>query len=163
VGTAKGLDSLTVSDLTPSDLPLIAWSGSATHLESVTKALQRVASGEVDYLAVRAPDGQIVAKGGIDYKQHAEAPTMWQLATRTELQSLGIGTLLIQAMEDRIRARGFKRAMVGVEHNNPRAQALYERLGYKTCGTEHASWERLDKHGRRFLYETEVILLDKKL
>ena len=163
MGAAEGPDSLTVSDLTPADLPLIAWSGSATHLESVTRALERVPSGEVEYLAVRAPDGQIVAKGGIDYKQHAQAPTMWQLATRTELQSRGIGTLLIQTMEDRMRARGFKRAMVGVEHNNPRARLLYERLGYKTCGTEHASWERLDEHGHRFLYETEVILLDKQL
>lgn len=42
---------LTIRDLTPEDLPSCAWSGSATHLASVAKALERAGSGEVDYLA----------------------------------------------------------------------------------------------------------------
>ena len=53
--------------------------------------------------------------------------------------------------------------MMGVEDNNPRARTLYERLGYKECGREKASWEEHDVQGRPFMYETEVTLLRKEL
>jgi hypothetical protein len=53
--------------------------------------------------------------------------------------------------------------MIGVEDNNPRARALYERLGYKECGRGEASWGEHDSEGRPFLYETELTLLKKEL
>ena len=46
---------LTIRDLTHEDLPSCAWSGSATHLASVARALDRAGRGEVDYLAA-CPD-----------------------------------------------------------------------------------------------------------
>jgi len=47
--------SLQVDDLTEDDLPSLGWSGTPLHLVSVGRALERVRSGEVEYLAVRAP------------------------------------------------------------------------------------------------------------
>jgi NAD(P)-dependent dehydrogenase (short-subunit alcohol dehydrogenase family) len=58
---------LAIRDLTRADLPACAWSGGATHLASVARALDRAARGEVDYLAVCPPSGLPVALGGIDY------------------------------------------------------------------------------------------------
>lgn len=74
----------------------------------------------------------------------------------------GYGTLLIQAMEGRIRARDVD-AMLGVESNNPGALRLHKRLGYTECGTEDASWETTDAGGRRFTYRTTLTLLRKQL
>jgi ribosomal protein S18 acetylase RimI-like enzyme len=71
-----------------------------------------------------------VALGGVDYTLTPGAGTLWRLAVHGALQSCGIGTLLIEAAEQRIRARGLHRAELGVEECNPRARALYERLGY---------------------------------
>jgi GNAT superfamily N-acetyltransferase len=76
---------LAVRDLEPGDLPSCTWSGTATHLAAMARALER---------------------------------------TR---QSCGIGALLIQAAEQRIRAHGLRRAELSVEDSNPRARALYER------------------------------------
>jgi hypothetical protein len=78
---------LTVRDLTREDLPSCAWSGSATHLASVARALGRAEHGEVEYLAVCPPSGLPVALGGIDYAVSPGAGTLWQLAVhgaRTE-------------------------------------------------------------------------------
>ena len=57
----NGVASLVVDDLRHDDLALLGWSGSPLHIESITRALTRVPSGEVEYLVVRAPDGAPIA------------------------------------------------------------------------------------------------------
>ncbi len=74
--------TLSINDLMLADLSLIAWSGGATHLESVARCLTRVPKGQVEYLAVRTADGQILAKGGIDYNDHPGAGTITQVAAK---------------------------------------------------------------------------------
>jgi ribosomal protein S18 acetylase RimI-like enzyme len=150
---------VTIRDLAPEDLLSCAWSGSATHLASIARALERARRGEVDYLAVCPPSGLPVALGGIDYAKTPRAGTLWQLA----LQSCGIGTILIQAAEQRIRARGLRRAELGVEECNPRARALYERLGYLAYGREPASWDEEASDGSLTRYETVCTLMRKEL
>ena len=152
-----------IDDLTSDDVSRIGWSGPPTHLRSVRAALERVATGEVEYLCIRDASGNPVAKGGIDYAAHPGAGTLWQLATREDLRSRGLGTLLIAAAEDRVRDRGMRRAVMGVEENNPRARSLYERLGYVEYGGEAAEWDQEDEHGAITRYRTEVALLGKDL
>jgi hypothetical protein len=84
---------LTIRDLTLRDLPSCTWSGSATHLASMAKALERAERGDVDYLAVCVPSGLPVAVGGVDYAKNPGAGTLWQLVVVETLQSCGIGTL----------------------------------------------------------------------
>jgi hypothetical protein len=62
-----GAGALTVDDLRESDLPSIGWSGNPAHLRSVGEKLSAAARGELDYLAVRAPDGTPLAKGAVEY------------------------------------------------------------------------------------------------
>ena len=154
---------LTVRDLTAADLPSCAWSGGATHLASVARALDRAARGEVDYLAVCPPSGLPVALGGIDYARIPGAGVLWQLAVLDALQSCGIGTILIHAAEQRIRDRGRKAAELGVEECNPRARALYERLGYAAYGSEPESWDAEAPDGSIYRYETVCTLMRKEL
>jgi ribosomal protein S18 acetylase RimI-like enzyme len=158
----QGADTLEVDDLRPEDLSDIAWSGSPAHLRHVAEALDRAATGEVDYLAVRAPGGLPVAIGGVDFTVHEGAGTLWQLSTREAFRGLGLGTRLIAEAEERIRRRGLCRAMLGVEDDNARARALYERLGYRECGHERASWERETAAGRA-THVAEITLLEKTL
>src|SRR6516162_10461099 len=154
---------LTIRDLTTEDLPACAWSGSPTHLASVAGALERARLGEVDYLAACPPSGLPVALGGVDYAKTPGAGTLWQLVVDEALQSCGIGTILIQAAEQRIRARGLHRAELGVEECNPRARALYERLGYVAYGREPASWDEEAPDGTITRYETVCTLMRKEL
>ena len=154
---------LTIRDLTPEDLPSCTWSGSALHLASVAKALERARRGEIDYLAACPPSGLPVAIGGIDYTESPGAGTLMQLSVHGALQSCGIGTILIQAAERRILARGLHRAELGVEVSNPRARALYDRLGYVTYGRAPDSWDEQAPDGTIIRYETVCTLMRKKL
>jgi ribosomal protein S18 acetylase RimI-like enzyme len=79
------------------------------------------------------------------------------------LQSCGIGTILIQAAEQRIRARGLRRAELAVEQVNPRARALYDRLGYIPYGSAPDSWDEDGPDGIVTRYETVCTLMRKEL
>ena len=68
---ADGARQLAVGDLRSGELAGLAWSGDPAHLRSVAAALQRAAQGLEDYLVVRAPGGEPVAKMRIDYTSEA--------------------------------------------------------------------------------------------
>ena len=82
---------------------------------SVADALKRARAGEMDYLAACPPSGLPVAIGGVDYAKFPGAGEIVQLSVHPALQSCGIGTILIQAAEQRVRARGLRRSELGVE------------------------------------------------
>jgi ribosomal protein S18 acetylase RimI-like enzyme len=158
-----GVDRLAIDDLQVDDLEGLGWSGSPLHLEQVANDLRRVDDGEVDYLAARLPDGTPVAKGGVDYVHEPGEGSIYQLVTRVELRGLGIGTRLVVEAEERIRARGLPLARLGVEVDNPRARALYERLGYVATGERPAAWEAMRPDGSVFTYETVLTEMKKQL
>lgn len=157
--------SVSVRDLLLRDLPACTWSGSVTHLRKVERELARARAGEVDYLAVCTPVDLPAAIGGIDYELCEGAGTLRQLAVLPALQSRGLGTLLIRAAEQRIRNRGLLRAELAVEdkENNPRARALYERLGYVTYGREPDAWDEEGPDGRIRRHETMCVLMRREL
>jgi len=157
---ASGAAPVEVTPLQLADLGTISWSGSPSHLENVATQLQRVDSGEVVYLVVRA-DGHPVSKGGIDFAKEANAGTVWQLATHPRLEGLGLATRLIHELELRAVERGVRQFRLGVELDNVRARRLYEHLGYAEIGESEASWEAEAADGSRFLYCTTLTEMAK--
>lgn len=54
-----------------------------------------------------------------------------------ELRGQGIGTAMISFVERAVRSRGIPQVGLGVDNENPRAAALYERLGYRDVGCRY--------------------------
>ncbi|MFJ9690797.1 GNAT family N-acetyltransferase [Kitasatospora sp. NPDC101183] len=154
---------VSVRDLTHADLPSCGWAGDALHVRQLAEQLRRAEAGEIDYLAACTPVGLPVAVGGIDYTAKPGAGEIWQLGVHPALRSCGIGTLLIRAAEQRIVDRGLYRAELGVEEGNPRARALYERLGYRAYGSAPDSWDVVAEDGSIRRYETMCTAMHKDL
>lgn len=131
---------LTVRDLQPTDLGDLDWSGGSEHVRAMAAALQAGYAGGVDVLVVALANGRLVATGAVDFRPDAEVGELTMLAVHEHLQSLGLGTRLVAALEERVRARGLSRSRLSVEHDNPRARALYLRLGYREVGGRVDSW-----------------------
>lgn len=154
---------LSARDLTHADLAFCGWAGSDHHLAGVARQLERARTGEVDYLAVCPTTDIPVAKGGVDYRVKEGVGTLWQLAVHPALQSYGIGTFLVESAELRTRSRGLRRAELGVEEGNPRARALYERLGYAAYDRRRDVWDEQAPDGSLRRYETMCTLMRKEL
>lgn len=160
----SGVQALRVDLLSERDLGNMPWSGSSVHLVSVRKQLERAKAGEVEYLAVRSPEGYPVSVGCVDYTQEPDGGFLFQVGTHEQLRGFGIGTHLIQEVERRIAARGREWARLEVETDNPRAKELYERLGYEVYGDLVTdSWEELDKEGNIMMHHAECFQMRKRV
>jgi ribosomal protein S18 acetylase RimI-like enzyme len=160
---ARGPAALEIDDLDPGDLPSLDWAGGATHIRHVANELVRVEAGEVGYLAVRSPAGRPVAAGAVELADPPGTAKLMQLVTHPDVRSLGIGTCLIEALEQRARASAHHAVALGVEVTNPRAEALYQRLGYQAYGSEATGWEQEDADGRVYWHATRCVLMSKRL
>jgi GNAT superfamily N-acetyltransferase len=154
---------LAVRDLTRDDLTACAWSGGPLHLTAVAGELRRAEAGEVDYLAVCPPSGVPVAIGGVDFLPFPDAGYLWQLAVHPLLRRCGLGTLLVGALEDRVRRRGRVRAELRYEAHETGNRAFYERLGYTAYGTVPDGWDRRLPDGTVERYETTCVATRRDL
>jgi len=149
---------LTVRDLEPTDLGDLDWSGGSEHVRVVAQYLQASYADEMAVLVVALANGRLVATGAVDFRPDPAAGELTTLAVHEHLQSLGLGTRLVTALEKRVRARGRDTARLTVEHDNPRARALYRRLGYREVGSRVESWPVAG--GRTYVTTTAVLERD---
>ncbi|MEU9403906.1 GNAT family N-acetyltransferase [Streptomyces sp. NPDC048242] len=100
------------------------------------RRLARQRAGESTYL-VAWLDGRPVGSAemrwtGCDAPEvTVDCPEIGGVAVLPEARSRGIGSGLIRACEELARERGLEVVGIGVAEDNPRAAALYARLGYR--------------------------------
>jgi ribosomal protein S18 acetylase RimI-like enzyme len=131
---------LTFRDLEPADLADLDWSGGPEHIRTVAAALEATYEGKIALLVGCLPNDRLIAMGGVDFRLSEDAGHIWMLAVHERFQSLGAGAQLIAALEKKIIDQGRPLARMLVEHDNPRARLLYERLGYSEAGATLDSW-----------------------
>jgi ribosomal protein S18 acetylase RimI-like enzyme len=127
-------------DLEPADLGDLDWSGGPEHIRAVAAALETSYTGDVALLVGCLPNDRLIAMGGVDFRPSQDAGHIWMLAVHERFRSLGLGAQLIGSLELKIIDHGRPLARMLVEHDNPRARALYERLGYVETGATLDSW-----------------------
>ncbi|MFE7600121.1 GNAT family N-acetyltransferase [Streptomyces sp. NPDC057494] len=117
----------------------------------------RQEAGAGTYLLARR-DGVPVGNGQVRWDGCAapevraavgDCPEFNGLDVREDLRGRGIGTALILAAEDLARERGRTALGLGVADDNPRAAALYARLGYARVLTYTDRWSWTDADGHR--------------
>jgi ribosomal protein S18 acetylase RimI-like enzyme len=107
--------------------------------ESFRRSLQRHQAGEVVYIVAAIGD-KPVGHLGVDLVRVRDAAHLWQFGILPPLQSLGIGSAMVAEAEGAAAAHGFRTAEIGAEVDNPRARALYERLGYSLVDERDGEW-----------------------
>ncbi len=65
---------------------------------------------------------------------YPDCPEVTNLQVHPAQRGRGVGTALMESVEKRVRARGFRWIGIGSADDNPRAAMLYARLGYADTG-----------------------------
>ncbi|MER7517440.1 GNAT family N-acetyltransferase [Streptomyces sp. NPDC126499] len=93
----------------------------------------------------------------------ADCPELNGLDVRADLRGRGIGTALVRAAEDLARERGRTLLGLGVADDNPRAAALYARLGYESVTPYTDRWSHTDAEGRTHHHADSCTFLVRRL
>lgn len=90
-------------------------------------------------LVVQDPAGQI-AGFSLAFPARGPEPLLESLHVLRELQSRGVGTLLLRATAAAIQSRGYTSMRLGVIAGNAGAARFYQRLGGAFAGLEPTGW-----------------------
>ncbi|ETS88254.1 hypothetical protein PFICI_02082 [Pestalotiopsis fici W106-1] len=94
------------------------------------------------YLVARNGEGSVVGIAQLQHgKTHSsvdgaenEIAVMQKVYVDSSMHGQGVGSKLIQAIEDLAREKGVKKLWLTVWEENVKAQRLYQRLGYERTG-----------------------------
>ena len=155
---------IVVRDLIKSDCAALEWHGGTdfrawyhAQWRNHRDELARVLIADVNNF----PIGQ-VAVHWHGKPTHPLVPDVQSLRVFPAFRGLKIGSLLLDCAEGVVRERGFSHISLSVALDNPRAQKLYERLGYHVFGDiYHDEWQYIDARGETHTVREEVLDLVK--
>ena len=117
---------------------------------------RRIKDGRMAALAVEV-DGQVVGHGHISCRSGKMSHVgILGLFIHSRHRDHGIGTELIELLEDQARGNGVESVILEVFASNTRAIHVYEKLGYRHVGVYTDALKRGDRY-------TDCVLMQKTL
>jgi ribosomal protein S18 acetylase RimI-like enzyme len=161
-----------IRTLEETDLPALEWDGEFKHFRRLFRqAYEDMRAGRrlllvLEHLPTASIIGQVFIQWSSSDFRLADGTGrgyLYSLRVKPEFRGRGLGTKLLRAAEDALRARRMCFASIGVEKNNLRARTLYERLGYRLIGEDPGRWSYIDHRGERRDVSEPAWLLEKNL
>ncbi len=153
-----------------SDLSKLEWGGQFTHFREVFKRTFDEQKHNRRLMLVadvgQYPVGQVFVQftsGDLAFADGRTRGYLYSLRVMEPLQRHGLGTRLIAAAEEVLRARGFKWAVIAAAQDNPGAQRLYERLGYTIFTDDPGRWEYIDHEGKLRTVVEPAYVMEKRI
>jgi ribosomal protein S18 acetylase RimI-like enzyme len=147
----------TIRHLQRGDLPALEWDGQYSHFRRVyAEAFERSLLGLTVIWVADLPPYGLIAQVFIQLKcQRPELADgglrayLYSFRVKPPFQNAGLGTRMMRVVELDLIERGYKMVTLNVAKDNPRARALYERLGYRVVDQDPGIWSYIDHNGRR--------------
>lgn len=147
--------TITIRPMVKSDLSALEWDGEFTHFRNVfADVYKKVEKGNVKAWVAVTHDshmlGQVFLQLSSDRLELADGwnrAYLYSLRVRPDWQNLGIGSRLIEMVEDTLRKMNYTRVTLNVARDNQGAIRLYTKLGYKIVAEEPGVWSYPDHEG----------------
>jgi ribosomal protein S18 acetylase RimI-like enzyme len=153
------------------DLQALEWEGEYTHFRrTYQEAFQRMQSGMTIMWVLDLPKTGIIGQAFIQLQcgrpelaDGVERAYMYAFRVRPEYRSLGLGSMLLQYIENYLILRQFSILTLNVAKDNPRAQQLYLKHGYRVVAHEPGEWSYQDEKGIIHHVHEPAWRMEKKL
>ena len=152
---AVWLSKVVIRHLQQKDLFALEWDGEFTHFRRVyAEAYERMLSGLsvlwVAELAGAGIIGQVFIQLTCDRPELADGAQrayLYSFRVRTPYRSGGLGSRIMQTVENDLRSRRFTSVTLNVARDNYRAMQLYQRRGFRIVAPEPGAWSYQDENG----------------
>ncbi len=88
---------------------------------------------------------------------------LYGFRVRPEFRGQGIGTLMMNSIEDDLVRRSYEIITLNVAQENIGAWRLYDSLGYVVVGADEGKWSYLDHNGKRIDVHEPAWRMEKTL
>ncbi len=149
------LQRILIRHLRQDDLPDLEWDGEYTHFRTIyADAYQRTETGNLIAWVIELPGEGVIGQAFVqlicerlELANGLDRAYIYGIRVKPHYRSLGIGSLLLNKIEADLHQRGKLVVTLNVAKDNPRAQVLYERLGYQVVAHEPGIWSYPDDKG----------------
>lgn len=138
------------------DLPLLEWEGEYKHFRRIyRKVYSRMRRGIALMWGADLVGVGLIGQAFVHFK-HASPPQTRKLHRKGYIHSIrvrpayrraGVGSKLMQTIENDLIARGFDSVSLNVSHTNFPARRLYSRRGYQIVKSDPGKWSYHDHRG----------------
>ncbi|HNT54291.1 MAG TPA: GNAT family N-acetyltransferase [Anaerolineaceae bacterium] len=167
---AAWLDTIVIRPAVRSDLPALEWEGEFSHFRRIfEQAYDRMLKHKaIIWLADFQGDiiGQVFIQLDCDRPELANGSDrayLYSFRVRPAYRGRGLGSRMVAVVENDLRQRGYRTLTLNVARDNPRAQQLYQRLGFEITAPEPGFWSYPDQHGVWHQMEEPAWRMEKEL
>ncbi len=149
------LESLVIRPVTEADLPALEWGGEFKKYRRMYERLYKDSLGGKTLMwMVESPKGEMIGQAFVmlvsselDAADGILRAYIFAFRVKPAWRNRGVGTKLMDFIEDDLLKRGFRFVTLNVAKENPGALRLYERLGYRVIGSKPGIWSYKDDQG----------------
>jgi ribosomal protein S18 acetylase RimI-like enzyme len=149
------MSDLVIRKVTKADLPSLEWDGEfIKYRRMYANIFHSTFTGNTLMWLIEIPGTETIGQAFVllkstepDAADGATRAYFFAFRIKPHWQNKGIGSYVMQFIEEDLRRRGFKYLTLNVAKDNAGAIRLYERLGYKIIGPRSGLWSYKDHEG----------------
>lgn len=153
------------------DLPSLEWNGQYKHFRKIYQDVFYLSQrGEASIWVAELPGIELIGQALVQLKsarfELADGETrayIFGFRIKPSYRDNGIGSKMMEKVEEDLIDQGYEWVVLNVNHNNPQARNLYERLGYQVVAEEPGNWSYIDDNGKRCDVNEPAWRMEKKL
>jgi len=165
------IEQIIVRHATQADLLALEWNGTYTHFRRLYQDIYESSlRGEAVLWVLELPEvgviGQLFVQLNSSRKELADGEMrgyIYAFRIKGDYHRQGLGTHLLRVVEDDLRTRGFRIAVLNVARDNEAARLFYQRKDYQVVAAEPGQWFYLDNLGRRCWVDEPAWRMEKLL
>jgi ribosomal protein S18 acetylase RimI-like enzyme len=160
-----------IRQIRKADLPALEWNGEYSHFRQIyadayNRSLHGLAVLWVADLPGAGIIGQVFIQLSCDRPELADGHLrayLYSFRVMPAYRSGGLGSRIMDVVEKDLGKRGFRYVTLNVAKDNPRAQQLYERVGYHVVAHEPGIWSYMDPEGVWHQVEEPAWRMEKRI
>ena len=167
----EGIEQIIIRHPTQADLLALEWNGMYTHFRRLYQEIYDSSlRGEAILWILELPEagviGQLFVQLISSRKELADGSQrayIYAFRIQPDYRGYGLGGRLLSAVENDLRERNFRIAVLNVARDNEAARLFYHRRGYEVVAAEPGQWSYLDNLGRRCWVDEPAWRMEKML